>query len=215
MFYLLVVFSVLLVPKVAFGHEVFAAVSGNPYSDRLEDKDYGSPEKTGGTITALGVFWSEDSILGMPLELRLQRAFQTTAWNDNKETGEVQYRDGYRVEATEVLVGYRWALRPSISMAILLGGGRSEIAYETRENHDGGSTHSAPAAQTRHLTTQMDFRYILPFSLQAVEFGLVGMLRLSAQQSHTAYDEVSPATWSINFPTFPIPSLGVSIGVKL
>ena len=55
MFYLLIVIGALLVPNVAFGLEVFAAASGNPYSDRLEDKDYGSSEKTGGTITAVGV----------------------------------------------------------------------------------------------------------------------------------------------------------------
>lgn len=215
MFYILIVLLALFAPKTAFGFEVFATATANPFSDRLGDKDYGKPEQTGGRIAAVGTFWPAAPVLGLPMELRLQSALQNTAWNDNRGPGEIQFRDGYQIRSTEVLIGYRWEFHPKLSTAILLGGGRSKIEYRTRENHDGGASHYAPTALTRHFTSQVDLRYLLPFDFKNLEFGVVAMHRLSVLQPHASYADVSPTTWSINFPSFPVPSLGVSLGVKL
>ena len=206
--------GVLLTATTAFGLEVFTAATANQWSDPIGYKDYGGPQQTGGSIVAVGAHWPEASVWGLPLELRLQRVIQTTAWNDNREPGETQYRDGYQVDASEALVGYRWAYDPQFSFALQFGGGMSQIKYKTRENHDDGST-SEFTTQARHQTSQLDLRYELPCDLKNVSFGLAGMLRISVLESHPDYDEVPIASWYLNIPTIPLPSTGLWIGVKL
>ena len=213
MFSILALLGTLLGANTASGFEVFTAATAN-FSNKIEDQDYGDQQFTGGNITAVGIFEPAATAYGFPLELRLQRTFQSTAWNDNKGLGDTQYRDGYRIVGTEALAGYRWAFNPKISMSILLGGGRSKIEYQTRENHSGGATRSVHSARPSHLTSQADFIYVLPLDLKSVEFGLTGMLRLSALQPHAGSDEVKRTDWYINLPT-PIPSVGVTLNVKM
>jgi hypothetical protein len=201
--------------QAAAAAELFTAATGN-LAGRIEDSDYGTPEGTGGTIVALGGVWSGPANVRLPFEARLQRSHQKTAWNDNREPGTPHYRDGYTIESEEFLLGSRWSFPgANISTSLLMGVGRSTIIYQTRENLKGKPAVDGDSRALRHLTGQWDVRLQLPFTGDRWAVELLTMLRLTRLGRHKPDPNVAPATWHMNIPTLPMPSVGLAVGTSI
>lgn len=187
--------------------EIFGTSNG--VSNPIEETDYGAKERTGGDIAGGGVT-VDGSILSY--ELRYQRVRQWTAWSDNAGGS---YRDGYRYQANEILVGPRWRPFPSLLVAALIGGGVTAIEYETRVVSEEAKKISVRRAEAPHAATQLEARYRLPLPIEPLALSAVTMLRVSALKKHGDDATVASATWSVNVPNLPLLALGIVVGVTL
>jgi len=211
----LIAIGILGIASSAFAADLFTAASGN-FAGRIADSDYGASTGTGGSIIAIGALWTPTTWVGVPIETRIQKSQQSTAWNDNKESGAPQFRDGYAITSNEILFGRRWSIiSPEIDTSILIGGGLSEITYRTRESLQGKSIVQGDPIPLRHLTTQWDVRYQLPVKFDPLEVAVVGMVRVAVLGRHNPDLEVPRATWHMNIPTLPLPSIGLVVSAKL
>ena len=192
---------------------VFTGVSTNGFWDTVNQSDYGEPYRTGGVIGILGL--SAPITIGQEqylLDFRLQRFSQNTAWNDNKPSGEPQYRDGYEHVGMEVLVGYSLPLSELFQLTVLLGGGPSNLEYKTKEVDENNEVREN--VEVKHWTLQTEGRYLFPVDLGDFYIAAIGVVKITGILPHDAEAEVDTTKWYVNFPSMPVPSLGLIAGFK-
>ena len=216
-----IVFSAMLLPfsNQALGAYVYLGGAGSVVHDRVEQREGGDPTRVGGYLFNLGLI--ENFKMGgyrFPIDFRFQFIRDKTGWERQVTTNAPKFRDGYDLEGSEIAIGPRLFMdeAQTIFVTLLLGYGKSDIQYEYRMV-DSKEVNELQKASISHFSLTADFSWFPPSLAigNKLNFGIHSVLRAASFEKHVLLGETKPTTASLNIPSVPIPTLGLSIRFKI
>jgi hypothetical protein len=198
--------------------EVYVGGLSNVFSDNINNSDYGERYRVGGHSVMAGYQTAPTFLCfdkNISIDFNLRQSLLRTAWNVSQD--DKQYRHGYTANSTEFLAGgaLPWdSILSRVYTSFHLGYGITKIKYQLRNLTNDLQESENVVVSSIIFDSQVE-KEIYGTRNSGFYVAAAGNIRLTLYQDHESKLGIRRAIWNINFPSLPVPALGLICGTSL